>query len=106
MSTPFQPSPDPPPPALPSESQRRHLEHCAAIDAAMDRREQQHTVYAHVERTVHALLDAITANIPAAISPEDPDGVTPGVTPDGIKMLAEAVQALSSWGQPASEMRK
>lgn len=50
------------------------------------------TVYAHVERTVHALLDAITRSLPAAISSSDE-----GVTPEGIKMLAEAVQALAAW---------
>lgn len=51
------------------------------------------TVYAHVERTVHALLDAITASLPAAIDPAAGEGT---LTPDGIKILAEAVQTLSA----------
>lgn len=54
------------------------------------------TVYAHVERTVHALLGAIASEIGV-------DDGKPSVPADGaanrIKTLAEAVQALSSWPQ-------
>jgi hypothetical protein len=54
------------------------------------------TVYAHVERTVHALLDSIIASIPAATAANAPDGSPTAWT---IKMFADAVQALSSWPQ-------
>ena len=57
---------------------------------------ESETVHAHVERTVHRLLDAITAALPDAIDPNAPEGT---VTPEGIKILAESVQALSSWPQ-------
>lgn len=59
-----------------------------------DRGKSPDTVYAHVERTVHALLDVIIKN-----SPTVDDRDAPGLSADGIKMLAEAVQALSSWPQ-------
>jgi len=42
------------------------------------------TVYAHVERTVHTLRDAIAHK---------------DTSPDGVALLAAAVQALSSWPQ-------
>lgn len=49
------------------------------------------TVYAHVERTVHALLDEIEREAKEAHNAAGESA--------RIKMLAEAVQALSSWPQ-------
>lgn len=51
------------------------------------------TVYAHVERTVHALCAEIERRIGEPKLPEQND------LSFGIKNLAEAVQALSSWPQ-------
>lgn len=52
---------------------------------------QAETVYAHVERTVHRLLDEIHREATARVN--SPDWAAP------IKHLADAVQALSSWPQ-------
>jgi len=66
--------------------QRRDLDDAlAALTVLHGPLQPQQTVYAHVERTVHVLLDEIAMNR--------------GAQPDRVKTLAEAVQALSSWPQ-------
>lgn len=64
----------------------QHIRDQGALPAATE------TVYAHVERTVHALLEEISRRVDESDDENEAD-------PEAIKTLAEAAQALSAWPQ-------